>query len=50
MNTEWSIVCLDISVTALTLTMLDLDTSNFENSVDIDQLASEKQADLDLLC
>ena len=30
--------------------MMDLDISGFENSVDLDQLASEKPADLDLHC
>ena len=34
----------------LTLTMLNQKISGFENSVDLDQLASEKPADQDLHC
>ena len=34
----------------LTLTMLNLDIAHFENSVDPDQLASEKPADLNPHC
>ena len=33
-----------------TLTMLKADISSFENGVDLDQLASKKPADRDLLC
>ena len=49
-----SALCVFISnkhkLTIFALSMLNLDISNFENSVDPDQLASEKPADLDLHC
>ena len=49
-----SALCVFISnkhkLTIFTFSMLKPDISNFENSVDQDQLASQKPADLDLHC
>ena len=49
-----SALCVFISnkhkLAIFTLSMRNPDISNFENSVDPDQLASEKPADLDLHC